>query len=240
MRTSLKRYLTNILVVILTLVVFGVLSGCEKPPKAEFASEDTLTAGIFLDPETERAVLPEGVEIRKVYDNGIELIKESEGFRGRLYNDAANYCTIGYGHLIKLAACDGNESSEFRAGISVPRGTEILRQDMEKAEIGIMTLVDAELTDGQYAALCDFVFNVGAGNFRKSTLRKRVNARDFDRVPFEFRRWVFAGGKKLTGLAKRREKEIALFFEEIGVPRAIPPADVDLSPIDIRTGEAGS
>ena len=103
-----------------------------------------------------------------------------------------------------------------------------------------MTLVDADLTDGQYGALCDFVFNVGVGNFRTSTLRKRVNARDFDRVPFEFRRWVYAGGRKLAGLAKRREKEISLFFEEIGIPRALPPADVDLTPIDIRSGEAGS
>jgi GH24 family phage-related lysozyme (muramidase) len=217
-----------------------LMAGCEKAPEGDYPTVDTLTPGIFLDDEAQRAVLQEGVEVRKVYDKGVELTKESEGFRGRLYNDAANYCTIGYGHLIKLAACDGNESSEFRAGISVPRGTEILREDMEKAEVGIMTLIDAQLTDGQYAALCDFVFNVGVGNFRKSTLRRRVNASDFDRVPFEFRRWVYAGGRKLSGLAKRREAEIKLFFEEIGVPRAIPPADVDLSPIDIRSGEAGS
>jgi GH24 family phage-related lysozyme (muramidase) len=217
------------------------MTGCEKTPEADYPSEDTLTPGIFLDTEAERAVLPAGVEVRKVYHKGVELTKESEGFRSRLYNDAANYCTIGYGHLIKLASCDGSESNEFRAGISVPQGTEILRLDMEKAERGIMMLVvDADLTDGQYGALCDFVFNVGVGNFRKSTLRKRVNASDFDRVPFEFRRWVFAGGRKLPGLAKRREKEIALFFEEIGIPRAIAPPDVDLSPIDIRSGEAGS
>jgi lysozyme len=238
----LKKYLAAIILTICILAAVGLMAGCEKAPQADYPSEDRLTSGIFLDSEAERAVLPAGVQVRKVYDKGVELTKESEGFRSRLYNDAASYCTIGYGHLIKLAACDGNESSEFRAGISVPRGTEILREDMEKAEVGIMTLVlvDAQLTDGQYAALCDFVFNVGAGNFRNSTLRKRVNARDFDRVPFEFRRWVYAGGRKLTGLAKRREKEITLFFEEIGVPRAIPPADVDLSPIDIRTGEAGS
>jgi len=236
----LRRYLTNLIYITLIPAALVIMAGCEKAPEAEYPTVDRLTPGIFLDTEAQRAVLPEGVEIRKVYDKGIELTKESEGFVGRLYNDAASYCTIGYGHLIKLAPCDGNEPAEFRAGISVPRGTEILRVDMEKAESGIMTLVDSELTDGQYAALCDFVFNVGAGNFRKSTLRKRVNARDYDRVPFEFRRWVFAGGKKLMGLAKRREKEIALFFEEIGVPRAIPPADVDLSPIDIRSGEAGS
>jgi lysozyme len=236
----LKRFLADIILVIVLPAALGLVAGCEKTPEAEYPSQDTLTPGIFLDAETERAVLPAGVELRKVYDKGVELTKESEGFRSRLYNDAADYCTIGYGHLIKLAPCDGNEISEFRAGISVPQGTEILRRDMAKAERGIMTLVYADLTDGQYGALCDFVFNVGVGNFRASTLRRRVNASDFDRVPFEFRRWVYAGGRKLSGLAKRREKEITLFFEEIGIPRALPPADVDLSPIDIRAGEAGS
>jgi lysozyme len=236
----LRRYLTDLIFINFLLAALGLMAGCEKAPEADYPSQDTLTPGIFLDDEAERAVLPAGVELRKAYDKGVDLTKESEGFRSRLYNDAADYCTVGYGHLIKLAPCDGNEPPEFRAGISVPQGTEILRLDMGKAERGIMTLVDADLTDGQYGALCDFVFNVGVGNFRASTLRRRVNARDFDRVPFEFRRWVYAGGRKLSGLAKRREKEISLFFEEIGVPRAIPPADVDLSPIDIRAGEAGS
>jgi GH24 family phage-related lysozyme (muramidase) len=215
-------------------------AGCEKAPQTGYPTEDTLTPGIFLDAEADRAVLPGGVEVRRVYDRGIELTRQSEGFRGRLYNDAAGYCTIGYGHLIKLAACDGTEPSEFRAGITVPRATEILRVDMEKAEAGVMILVDVNLTDGQYAALCDFVFNVGVGNFKKSTLRRRINARDFDRVPFEFRRWVSAGGRKLSALAKRRENELKLFFEDTGVPRMIAPADVDLSPIDIRSGETGS
>jgi len=236
----LQRYFSIRIATAFISAVIGLTAGCDRTPQNDYPSEDTLTPGIFLDSEAERAVLPEGVEVRKAYDKGIELTKESEGFRGRLYNDAASYCTIGYGHLIKLAPCDGNEPSEFRAGISVPRGTEILRLDMAKAERGVMTLVDSDLTDGQYGALCDFVFNVGVGNFRNSTLRRRVNAGDIERVPFEFRRWVYAGGRKLSGLAKRREKEITLFFEEIGVPRAIPPADVDLSPIDIRSGEAGS
>lgn len=235
----MKRYFTDIKFMTLILAAIILMAGCEKTPQVDFPSEDRLTPGIFLEPE-ERAVLPPGVEIRKVYDKAIELTKESEGFRSKLYNDAASYCTIGYGHLIKLAPCDGSEPEGFKQGISVPQGTEILRQDMEKAERGIMTEVDVELTDGQYGALCDFVFNVGIGNFRKSTLARRVKAGDFDRVPFEFRRWVFAGGRKLPGLAKRRENEIALFFEEIGIPRAAPPPDVDLSPIDIRTGEAGS
>jgi len=109
---------------------------------------------------------------------------------------------------------------------------------MNRAEIAVMRLVTPNLTDGQYGALCDFVFNVGSGNLARSTLLKVVNARQYDRVPFQFRRWTRAGGKELPSLKARREKEIALFFEGIGIPRAAPSPDEDLTPIDIRTGEA--
>ena len=220
------------------LVTAQVLAGgCATTADTEFESADTLTAGIFLEPE-ERFVLPPGVEIRPVFDKGIELTKVSEGFRSRLYNDAAGYCTIAYGHLLKKARCDGTEPEEFKRGVTEPRGTEILRKDMNRAEIAVMRLATSELTEGQYGALCDFVFNVGSGNLTRSALLKVVNARQYDRVPFQFRRWIFAGGKELPGLKARREKEISLFFEGIGIPRAAPLADEDLTPIDIRTGEA--
>ncbi len=232
----MERYLKLSIVFTCIAAAFGIAEGCAKTEKTEYAAEDKITAGIFLEPE-ERVVLPPGVKIRKIYDKALELTKVSEGFRNDPYNDAAFYCTIGYGHLIHLAPCDNNIPIEFHMGISEPRGTEILRDDMEKAERGIMSLIDVALTDGQYGALCDFVFNVGVGNFRNSTLRRQVNARAYDRVPFEFRRWVYAGGKKLSGLETRREKEIALFFEDIGIPRAAPPPDQDLTPIDIRIGE---
>jgi lysozyme len=221
----------------LASIIFFVV-GCEKVERAEFPEEDKITAGIFLEPE-ERLVLPPGIKVRKVNDKTLSLTKESEGFRGNPYNDAAHYCTIGYGHLIHLAPCDGTIPAEFQRGISESRGEDILRDDMGMAERGVMGLVDAELTDDQYGALCDFVFNVGVGNFRNSTLRKQVNAGAYDRVPFEFRRWVYAGGKKLQGLETRREKEITLFFEDIGIPRAVPPPDQDMTPIDIRIGETG-
>jgi lysozyme len=234
----MKKYFNVIMTAVCLASIMIFVVGCEKAEKAEFPEEDKITAGIFLEPE-ERFVLPPGVEVRKVNDKALSLTKESEGFRGNPYNDAALYCTIGYGHLIHLAPCDSTIPAEFQQGISEPRGEEILRDDMGIAERGVTALVDAEMTEGQYGALCDFVFNVGVGNFRNSTLRKRVNAGDYDRVPFEFRRWVYAGGKRLAGLENRREKQIALFFEDIGIPRAVPPPDQDMTPIDIRVGEKG-
>ena len=195
-----------------------------------------MTAGIFLEPE-ERAVLPAGMELRPVYARGIELTKLSEGFVGELYNDAANYCTIAYGHLVKLAPCDGTEPPAFLDGVTQKEGTELLVEDMGTAQVAVMTMVDVDLTDSQYAALCDFVFNVGSGNFRRSTLRKVLNAGDFDGVPFQLRRWVKAGGRELPGLVTRREREIELFFDGLPVARAAPPPDVEVEPVDIRAGE---
>ena len=100
-----------------------------------------------------------------------------------------------------------------------------------------MRAVNVPLSDGQFAALADFVFNVGGGNFRKSSLLKAVNQSQHERVPFQMRRWVKAGGRELPGLKRRREGAIALYFEGKGIPRDVPPADEDLSEIDVLTGE---
>ena len=222
---------------IIIVLTSGFAGGCSNVETPSYPSVDTPTAGIFLEPE-ERAALPPGVTLRGVYDKGLQLTKESEGFRSHLYNDAAQYCTIAYGHLIKLAPCDGSEPEEFLQGVSEPKGAQMLRKDMERAERAVLTAVKLPLTDGQYAALCDFVYNVGGGNFRRSTLLKVINKDEFERVPFQLRRWVKAGGRELAGLKKRREREIELFFEDIGIPRAAPAPDEDLTPVDIRQGES--
>ncbi|WP_200252745.1 lysozyme [Thiococcus pfennigii] len=215
----------------------GLLAGCDRPAQERFPTTDRLTPGIFLDDEAERAVLPAGVELRPVYQKGIDLTKLSEGFRSHLYNDAAGYCTIAYGHLIKLARCDGTEPAHFLRGVTESEGEQLLVGDMRTAQIAVIIAVKPELTDGQFAALCDFVFNVGSGNFNRSTLLKVINAEEFDKVPFQFRRWIYAGGRELAGLKTRREREIELFFEGLPMPRLPPPVDMDLTPIDIRAGE---
>lgn len=217
------------------LVAAFLLAGCESSDENKFPTVDRMTAGIFLEPEA-RAVLPQGMELRPVYDKGLELTEISEGFRSRLYNDAAQYCTIAYGHLIKLASCDGTEAAEFLQGVSKERGAELLVEDMAKAQVAVMTSINVDLTDGQYAALCDFVYNVGSGNFRRSTLRKVVNGSQFERVPYQFRRWVKAGGRELPGLKTRREREIEVFFDGLPLTRAVP--EEELAAVDIRTGEA--
>lgn len=210
------------------------LAGCSGG-RARYPILDRPTAGVFL--EEERAVLPAGVELRGVGARGLALTKASEGFVGRLYLDAARYCTIAYGHLLKKAPCDGSEPEEFRGGVTEPRGAELLVDDMAGAQRTVTTAVKVDLTETQYGALCDFVYNVGGGNFRSSTLLERVNAGDHDAVASQLRRWTRAGGREWPGLVTRREREIDLYFDGLPKPRGLPPATEDVSPIDIRVGE---
>lgn len=84
---------------------------------------------------------------------------------------------------------------------------ELLRQDVRVAESAIKRLVTVPVTQEQYDALVSFVFNVGSGNFAKSTLLKKINANDCWGAGAEFSRWNQAQGKVLRGLVIRRESE---------------------------------
>ncbi|NGZ10889.1 MAG: muraminidase [Nitrospira sp. LK70] len=221
---------------VVSVVVSGLVSCATQAQVTANTEEASVIPGIFLETEP-RAILPEGVELRQISTIGLNVTKISESFLPRLYDDPAGYCTIGYGHLVKKARCDGSEPREFLSTISEPRGSEILLTDMSMAELGVMANVTAQLTDGQYAALCDFTYNVGVGNLRKSTLLKVVNAGSFDEVPTQFRRYILANGKVLKGLKDRREKEIELFFQGLPIPRAVIPEGQEPALVDIRKGE---
>jgi lysozyme len=204
--------------------------------QTKFPSINRLPPGELLTGGS-RALLPQGVALRQVYPPGVKATKLSEGWVPHLYNDAVMYCTIGYGHLIKKAPCDGTESPEFLSGLTKPRGEEILVGDLASSQYTVMTSVKVPLTDGQFAALADFVFNVGSANFRSSKLLEVVNAKQQERVPVQFRLWILAKGKPLTALKTRREREIVLYFDGIPKTRGIPQSGEDLTPIDIEKGQ---
>ena len=191
---------------------------------------DRFAAGILLEEQPP----PAAALLRPVSSQGLELTKASEGWVNRLYNDAVGYCTIGYGHLVKKSRCDGSEPMIFRPTIDEAYGTQLLGTDMGRSQSAVMTYVRTPMTDGQYAALCDFVYNVGATNFSSSTLLRLVNDNRLDGVAAQFRRWVYASGKELPGLKARREREITLFFEGLAVPSPAFPDRADLTPRDIR------
>ena len=134
----------------------------------------------------------------------IDLVKQSEGFSAHPYKDSAGYGTVGYGHKIKAG-------EDFEDGLTVAEAEALMREDLDKAAAGVNELVKAKLTQGQFDALTDFVFNLGAGNLRNSTLLRKLNAGYGDEAPAELLRWVYAGGEKLPGLVTRRQREVDLW-----------------------------
>jgi GH24 family phage-related lysozyme (muramidase) len=216
-----------------------LVSGCATRPASpdDYPTDPEARAPGIFDDLGSKAVLPAGMTLRPIPAKGLAATKKGEGWRNRLYNDVAGYCTIGYGHLIKHARCDGSERADWQDGITEHDGEELLVTDMKDAQIAVMLAVTVALTDTQYAALCDFVFNVGPSAFRRSTLLKVVNAGQHDQVANQLMRWSIAGGKPVQGLVNRRKSEIELYYDGILAARAVPPAGMDMSPIDVTRGE---
>ena len=133
-----------------------------------------------------------------------EKLMEMEGCRLEAYKDAAGVPTIGYGHTKNVRM--GDRISQYWA-------KEMLREDIEEAEWLVKELGVAK-TEGQLDALVSFVFNLGIGRLKKSTLLKVIRkGGSMQQIKKEFKRWVFAGGRQLPGLVKRSEWEAKRFFE---------------------------
>ncbi len=231
--TPMCERLRSITVILISLT----LSACFHPRQHIYPTIDTLPPGLFTEPDLNIPYTRAG-EPRAVIDRGIRLTKDEEGFRSNLYNDAAHYCTIAYGHLVKKAPCNGSEPERFRHGISEPDGSELLVTDMVRVRRAVSALVQVDVNDSKYAALCDFAYNVGPANFSTSSLLVAINAGDESRVPIELRRWRFAKKKEYAALVSRREHEIQLYFEGESIPNPPPTRFEDTSPIDIYLGEA--
>lgn len=149
-------------------------------------------------------------------DEGLRLIKSFEGYHKRLPNGdcaaylcPANVPTIGYGCTegVKLGMVWSAEKAE----------TEF-RKELSKFEAGVNRLVTAEINQNQFDALVSFAYNVGLGGLQKSTVLKRVNAGQFDKVPAALAMWNKGGGRVLPGLVSRRQREGALFMKPVEAP----------------------
>jgi len=104
-----------------------------------------------------------------------------------------------------------HEKDRFATGITPAEATELLRKDVGIAELAVVRLISVLLTDGQFDALVSFTFNLGAGALQRSTLRRKANRGEHESVPAELMKWVWAAGKRISGLIHRREVEGALY-----------------------------
>lgn len=144
--------------------------------------------------------------MRHITQEGLDLIKRFEGFSSTIYICPAGYPTIGYGHVVR-----NDQKDRFSDGIDQEQGEELLRRDAQVAERAVLRLIAVPLTDGQFDALVSFTFNLGGGALQRSTLRRKVNREEHAEVPEQLMRWVWAAGKRLKGLARRRAAESAVY-----------------------------
>src|SRR5271166_4474242 len=128
---------------------------------------------------------------------GLQLTERFEGCRLTAYQDVRGVWSIGYGHT-GMDVVPGLMWTQEQAEAA-------LQADTMAAASCVNTAVTVPLTQPEFDALVDFVFNVGCGNFRKSTLLRDLNAGDYAGAAAQFDVWDWAGGKQVAGLLRRRE-----------------------------------
>ena len=136
------------------------------------------------------------------------LIKTYEGLELSPYICPAGEPTIGWGAIWGM---DGQRVTMDHPEITEGEADGMLLRDISPAYNAVARMTKVPLSDGQAAALVDFVFNLGSGNYLASTLRAVINRGEYDAAPKQFRRWIFGGGIRLNGLIRRRSSEIQLW-----------------------------
>jgi lysozyme len=139
----------------------------------------------------------------------IDIIVQFEGFESKPYLCPAGINTIGFG---STRYADGTPVQMTDKPLSKDEAMILLINTLGTYEQAIHKNVIAPINQNQFDALVSFVYNVGAGNFAKSTLLKKLNKADYKGAADEFLRWNKAGGKVLNGLTRRRDAERALFL----------------------------
>lgn len=140
-----------------------------------------------------------------ISDAGLDHLKQWERLRLKSYLPTPNDVpTIGYGHTRGVA--QGLTCTE-------PQAEVWLDEDADHAEQAVNALVRVEINQAQFDVLVSFVFNVGVGAFRQSTLLQVLNRGEYAKVPAQLKRWVYQDGEVLAGLVRRRKAE-ALQFEQ--------------------------
>lgn len=141
--------------------------------------------------------------LMKISQKGIDLIKKFEGCKLQAYLCPAGVWTIGVGHTkgVKKGMVITQQQAEM-----------FLKDDITPIE-GALNYLGINFTQGQFDALCSWIFNIGMGSFNTSTMRKYIIAKKSDlEITDQMVKWHNAGGKPLIGLKKRRCDEANMFL----------------------------
>ncbi|MCI5047500.1 MAG: lysozyme [Aquisalinus sp.] len=158
-------------------------------------------------------------------ETGLNLIKAYEGLRMTAHYTPSQEWTVGYGHR-----------SSARHGMSVTEGDAIrlLQEDVKSFETIIEENVRAPLNQNEHDALISLLFNIGEGNFKRSTVLRKLNAGDKLGAAEAFEKWTKAkvNGELVTldGLVRRRAAEKSLFLMPTDASLVVPSSEVEPAP----------
>jgi lysozyme len=144
-----------------------------------------------------------------INEAGLDLIKHYEGWRSSPYLCSAARATIGWGSTWDR---NGNAVTLDHLDITKEQGEYLLLREVRHSEKAIRKLVKTELTENMFSSLCSFIYNVGSGNFQKSTMRMKLNRGQYESAADEYPKWRKAGGRIIKGLVRRRKQERELFL----------------------------
>lgn len=138
--------------------------------------------------------------------NAVKLAKIFEGYSFKPYICPGGYWTGGFGHMFRPPSS--------RRNLPIGEAEQILFRDIYKALSAVIRHCPILLRPehrNKLGAIVDFTFNLGAGRLQTSTLRRVINRQDWPGAADQLNRWVYAGGRKLRGLVRRRAAEAAYF-----------------------------
>ena len=150
----------------------------------------------------------------QISPRGLKLIADFEGLRLNAYPDPGTGnepWTIGYGTTVYP---DGRKVKKGDV-ITQVQALDYLKQDVKKFATSVTQLVGVPINQNRFDALVSFTYNLGAGALARSSLLRKLNAREYEAAAAEFDKWVYAGGRILPGLVNRRKAERDLFKEPL-------------------------
>jgi lysozyme len=153
------------------------------------------------------------MKITKVSQDCVLLIAKWEGFEKSPYLCPANVPTIGYG---TTRYPDGKKVTLKDKDVNQNEALVFLNYDIKAFSLSVDAIAVDTITQSQFDALVSFAYNLGSHALKNSTLLRVINAnQNNSRIAKEFKRWVYAGGKKLQGLISRRNEESELYFKDL-------------------------
>lgn len=132
----------------------------------------------------------------------------NDGLEGRIYKPYKDVVGV-------ITVCDGHTGKDIIWGKTYSNAEcdALLKKDLSIVASQVEPLIKKEIPTATRGAIYSFVYNVGIGNFRSSTMLRKINSGDTAGACGELKKWVYAGGKQWKGLVNRREieKEVCLW-----------------------------